>query len=53
MCWLSPLEPDNIHHGVRTTRFEGVENWLWTQASFGSVVDHRRSPDHHGFYPTA
>jgi len=28
MGWLSPLEPDNRHHGVRTNRFEGVGNWL-------------------------
>ena len=28
MRWLSPLEPDSRHHGVRTDRFEGVGNWL-------------------------
>jgi len=24
MGWLSPLEPDNRHHSVRTNRFEGA-----------------------------
>jgi len=28
MRWLSPLEPGNRHDGVRTTRFEGVGDWL-------------------------
>ena len=28
MHWLSPLEPDNRHHSVRTNRLEGVGNWL-------------------------
>ena len=28
MRWLSPLEPNNRHHDVRTGRFEGVGNWL-------------------------
>jgi len=28
MRWLSPLEPNNRHQGVRTERFEGVGNWL-------------------------
>jgi len=28
MRWLSPLEPENRHDGVRTKRFEGVGNWL-------------------------
>ena len=28
MSWLSPLEPGNIHDGVRTKRFEGAGNWL-------------------------
>ena len=28
MRWLSPLEPDNRHHDVRTKRFEGVGDWL-------------------------
>ena len=28
MRWLSPLEPDNRHHTVRTNRHEGIGNWL-------------------------
>ena len=29
LSWLSPLEPGNRHHGVRTNRFEGVGDWLF------------------------
>ena len=28
MRWLSPLEPENRHHGVRTDRHEGAGDWL-------------------------
>ena len=28
MRWLSPLEPANRHHGVRTERFDGIGDWL-------------------------
>jgi len=28
MRWLSPLEPNNRHQGVRTDRFNGVGDWL-------------------------
>ena len=28
MRWLSPLEPNNRHQGVRTERFDGVGDWL-------------------------
>ena len=34
MRWLSPLEPDNRHHDVRTNRFEGVGDWLLGTAEF-------------------
>ena len=34
MSWLSPLEPDNRHHSVRTNRFEGVGNWLLGTGEF-------------------
>jgi len=34
MGWLSPLEPDNRHHGVRTNRFEGVGDWLLETREF-------------------
>ena len=28
MSWLSPLEPNTRHQGLRNDRFEGVGNWL-------------------------
>ena len=28
MHWLSPLEPDNRHDGVRINRLDGVGDWL-------------------------
>jgi len=28
MRWLSPLEPNKRHEGVRADRFEGVRDWL-------------------------
>ena len=34
MRWLSPLEPDNRHHSVRTGRCEGVGNWLLETSEF-------------------
>ena len=34
MRWLSPLEPENRHDGVRTKRFEGVGNWLLKTRKF-------------------
>ena len=34
MRWLSPLEPDNRHHDVRTKRFEGIGDWLLGTAEF-------------------
>jgi len=41
--WLSPLEPHQRHHGVRTDRIDGVGNWFletnefrkWSGASGG------------------
>ena len=33
--WLSPLEPDSRHHGVRTERHEGVGDWLFETREFG------------------
>ena len=32
--WLSPLEPNNRHHGVRTNRFAGVGDWLFETREF-------------------
>ena len=34
MRWLTPLEPGNRHDGVRTTRFEGVGDWLLETSEF-------------------
>jgi len=34
MRWLSPLEPDHRHHGVRTNRFAGVGDWLLETSEF-------------------
>ena len=34
MRWLSPLEPNNRHQGVRTERFDGVGNWLLETTEF-------------------
>ena len=28
MRWLSPLEPNNRHQGVRTDRLDGVGSWF-------------------------
>ncbi|KAG0633704.1 hypothetical protein HOY80DRAFT_1062781 [Tuber brumale] len=28
MGWLSPLEPDNRHQGVRDERLDGMGDWL-------------------------
>ena len=34
MGWLSPLEPDNRHHAVRTNRHDGVGDWLLETSEF-------------------
>ena len=34
MCWLSPLEPNTRHQGVRTGRFGGVGDWLLETSEF-------------------
>jgi len=34
MRWLSPLEPNNRHHGVRNDRFAGVGDWLLQTRGF-------------------
>ena len=34
MGWLSPLEPNNRHQGVRNDRFDGVGNWLLEKSEF-------------------
>ena len=32
--WLSPLEPNTRHQGVRTNQFEGVGEWLLGTSKF-------------------
>jgi len=32
--WLSPLEPTNRHHDVRTERLDGVGEWLLEKREF-------------------
>ena len=34
MRWLSPLEPENRHHSVRSDRFEGIGGWLLETSEF-------------------
>jgi len=34
MRWLSPLEPNNRHQSVRTSRFGGVGDWLLETSEF-------------------
>ena len=32
--WLSPLEPNNRHRGVRTERFDGIGDWVLETKKF-------------------
>jgi len=34
MRWLSPLEPNTRHQGVRTDRFDSVGDWLLDTSEF-------------------
>jgi len=34
MRWLSPLEPNKRHQGVRTDRFDGVGDWVLEKSEF-------------------
>ena len=34
MRWLSPLEPNHRHQGVRTERFDGIGDWLLETQEF-------------------
>ena len=34
MHWLSPLEPNKRHQGVRTDRFDGVGEWFLQTGEF-------------------
>ena len=37
--WLSPLEPQTRHQGVRTDRFDGVGNWVFETNEFRKWCD--------------
>jgi len=45
MSWLSPLEPDNRHHTVRTNRHEGVGDWLLGISEFREWRRNESGPD--------
>jgi len=34
MRWLSPLQPNNRHQGVRADRFDGVGDWILETKEF-------------------
>ena len=34
LLWLSPLEPNNRHQGVRTDRLDGVGDWFLETSEF-------------------
>ena len=44
MRWLSPLEPNNRHQGVRTGRFAGVGDWLLETSAFQEWRDGADKP---------
>jgi len=37
--WLSPLEPQQRHEGVRTDRLDSVGNWVLETNEFGKWCD--------------
>jgi len=45
MRWLSPLEPNNRHQGVRTDRFDGVGAWLLEANEFREWRGNEGEPD--------
>ena len=45
MRWLSPLEPNDRHHGVRTDRFEGVGDWVLETSEFRQWRDSEGGAD--------
>jgi len=45
MHWLSPLEPNIRHQGVRTDRFEGVGDWLLETSEFQEWRDSEGGAD--------
>jgi len=45
MRWLSPLEPNNRHQGVRTDRFDGVGDWFLETGEFREWRDGESGAD--------
>ena len=43
--WLSPLEPNSRHQGVRTDRFDGVGNWFLETSEFREWRDSEGGTD--------
>lgn len=39
--WLSPLEPQQRHQGVRTNRLNGIGNWVLATDGFRKWSDER------------
>ena len=50
MRWLSPLEPNNRHQGVRIDRFDGVGDWLLETREFREWRDSDRGADKPVFF---
>jgi len=48
MHWISPLEPNNRHHSLRTDRFAGVGDWLLETSEFREWSG-TEDGDHHAF----
>ena len=45
MRWLSPLEPNKRHQGVRTDRFSGVGGWILEMREFREWRDSEGGAD--------
>ena len=45
MRWLSPLEPNIRHQGVRTERFDGIGDWLLDISEFREWRDSEGGAD--------
>jgi len=45
MRWLSPLEPNNRHQGVRTERLGGVGDWFLETSEFREWRDGEGAAD--------
>jgi len=45
MRWLSPLEANDRHQGVRTNRFDGVGDWLLETQEFRKWKESRGGAD--------